>query len=74
MYDSKQKHQELHTSERTIVPRTVIFVPGTVLSVRVHADLLGNSYPEDPHSGKRDLKAAQVQGNRHLTLEGTIVQ
>ena len=25
MYDSKQKRQELHTSERTIVPRTVIF-------------------------------------------------
>ena len=24
-YDSKQKHQEIHTSERTIVPRTVIF-------------------------------------------------
>ena len=22
---SKQKHQEVHTSERTIVPRTVIF-------------------------------------------------
>ena len=26
MYDPKQKHQELHTSERTIVPRTVIFI------------------------------------------------
>ena len=25
IYDSKQKHKELHTSERTIVPRTVIF-------------------------------------------------
>ena len=25
IYDPKQKHQELHTSERTIVPRTVIF-------------------------------------------------
>ena len=25
IYDSKQNHQELHTSERTIVPRTVIF-------------------------------------------------
>ena len=25
MYDPKQKHQKLHTSERTIVPRTVIF-------------------------------------------------
>ena len=49
-------------------------MPGTVLSVRVHAALLGNSYPEDPHSGKTDLKAAEVQGNRHLTLEGTIVQ
>ena len=26
MYDSKQKHQELHTLEHTIVPRTVIFI------------------------------------------------
>ena len=26
MYDPKQNHQELHTSERTIVPRTVIFI------------------------------------------------
>ena len=25
IFDSKQKHQEFHTSERTIVPRTVIF-------------------------------------------------
>ena len=24
-FDSKQKHQKLHTLERTIVPRTVIF-------------------------------------------------
>ena len=28
IYDSKQKHQALHTSERTIVPRTVIFYNG----------------------------------------------
>ena len=26
IYDPKQKHQELHTSERTIVPRTFIFI------------------------------------------------
>ena len=26
IYDSKQKQKELHTSERTIVPRTVIFI------------------------------------------------
>ena len=25
IFDPKQKYQELHTSERTIVPRTVIF-------------------------------------------------
>ena len=25
IYDPKQKHQALHTSEHTIVPRTVIF-------------------------------------------------
>ena len=29
IYDSKQKHKELHTSERTIVPRTVIFETGS---------------------------------------------
>ena len=30
IYDPKQKHQELHTSERTIVPRTVIFLSDSV--------------------------------------------
>ena len=44
IYDSKQKHQELHTSEHTIVPRTVIFyymmnklagLPSTILGDRI---------------------------------------
>merc|ERR1712016_248846 len=32
IYDSKQKRPALHTSERTIVPRTVIFDVGSALS------------------------------------------
>ena len=32
IYDSKQKRPALHTSERTIVPRTVIFIVDTWLS------------------------------------------
>ena len=31
VHDPKQKHQELHTSERTIVPRTVIFCIWTLV-------------------------------------------
>ena len=42
---------------------------GTRLEVRIHATLLGNSYPEDPATGIRDTTAPIVQGNRHLTLE-----
>ena len=30
IYDPKQKHQTLHTLERTIVPRTVIFLLNNV--------------------------------------------
>ena len=37
IYDSKHKHQELHTSERTIVPRTVIFF-SVVVSCPENAD------------------------------------
>ena len=41
IYDSKQKHQELHTSERTIVPRTVIFSSEGALYV-----ILPYDYPQ----------------------------
>ena len=43
IYNSKQKYQELHTSERTIVPRTVIFSSEGALYV-----ILPYDYPAAP--------------------------
>ena len=48
IYDPKQKHQALHTSERTIVPRTVIFHFRTLWDTLTYSALTTHTGPPDP--------------------------
>jgi len=65
MFEANQRQE----AGRELIQLGTAATAATRLEVRIHATLLGNSYPEDPATGIRDTTAPIVQGNRHLTLE-----